>query len=233
MYIKESLVKPNSNASYKVDNDDIIWAKFDNTNSVFISDLDLCLCYNVPSGTSRQGMIDRDIFDILTQHIEEIQRQNDNQSPRFIVCGDLNAQMGKLNDYVILDNSRHIEALPNDYVGDNTLPRITSDESVNDNGTLLIDFCIQTGLLRIANGRVGADAREGKCIYVGSRGSILIDYVIVSEDLLSHIQVFIFQTLTFCQTIALLILLFKIAFLKQRRRKKVMFEQNMYGTKVC
>ena len=134
-------------------------------------------------------MIDRDIFDRLTQHIEEIQRQNDNQSPRFIVCGDLNARIGKLNDYVSFDDGRHIEALPNDYVGDNTLPRITSDESVNDNGNLLIDFCIQTGL-RIANGRVGADAMEGKCTYVGSRGSSLIDYVIVSEDLLSHISDF-------------------------------------------
>ena len=55
----------------------------------------LCLCYNVPSGISRQGMIDKDIFDRLTQHIEEIQRQNDNQSPRFIVCGDPNARIGK------------------------------------------------------------------------------------------------------------------------------------------
>ena len=56
--------------------------------------------------------------------------------------------------------------------------------------TLLIDLCIQTGL-RIANGRVGADAREGKCTYVGSRGSSLIDYVIVSEDFLSHISDFL------------------------------------------
>ena len=143
MYIKESLVKLNSNVLYKVDNDDIIWVKFDNTNSVFISDLYLSLCYNVPSGISRQGMIDRDIFDRLSQHIEELQRQNDNQSPRSIVCGDLNAQIGKLNDYVMLENGRHEEALPNDYVGDNSLSRITSDESVNNNGTLLIDFCTQ------------------------------------------------------------------------------------------
>ena len=69
--------------------------------------------------------------------------KKDNQSPRFFVCGDLNARIGKLNDYVSFDDGRHIEALPNDYVGDNTLPRITSDESVNDNGNLLIDFCIQ------------------------------------------------------------------------------------------
>ena len=44
MYIKESSVKPNSNVLYNVDNDDIVWVKFDNTNSVFISDLYSCLC---------------------------------------------------------------------------------------------------------------------------------------------------------------------------------------------
>ena len=63
------------------------------------------------------------------------------------------------------------------------MSRSSSDSSVNDNGTLSIDFCIQTGL-RVANGRVGEDATEGKCTYVGSNGSSLIDYVIVSEDLL-------------------------------------------------
>ena len=31
---------------------------------------------------------------------------------------------------------------------------------------------------------------EGKCTYVGSQGSSLIDYIIVSEDLLSHISDF-------------------------------------------
>ena len=72
---------------------------------------------------------------------------------------------------------------------------------------------------------------------MGSRGSSLIDNVIVSEDLLSHFQISMFQNLTFCQTIALLILLFKILFLKQMMGKLVLiivtFKQNMYGTKVC
>ena len=100
-----------------------------------------------------------------------------------IVCGDFNARICYLKDYVPHDIGRHIDALPDDYIGDTALSKSSSDSSVNDNGTLLIDFCIQTGL-RVANGRVGVDATEGKCTYVGSNGSSLIDYVIVSEDLL-------------------------------------------------
>ena len=37
--------------------------------------------------------------------------------------------------------------------------------------------------MRIANGRIGDDADTGKCTYVGSAGSSLIDYVLVSENL--------------------------------------------------
>ena len=44
----------------------------------------------------------------------------------------------------------------------------------------------------MANGRVGKDANEGKCSYeyVGSNGSSLIDYVIVSEEHLGHFSEF-------------------------------------------
>ena len=85
----------------------------------------------------------------------------------------LYAGIGSMDDFVPNDIGRHIDALPEDYTGDNALPRISSDSSVNDNGFLLIDCCIQTGL-RVANGRVGEDAMEGKCTYEGTNGSSLI-----------------------------------------------------------
>ena len=133
-------------------------------------------------------MIESDMFVRLTQHIEEINHENETDC-RFIICGDLNARIGSLNDFVPNDIGRHKDALPEDYTGDTALPRVSSDRSVNDNGILLVDFCIQTGL-RVANGRVGEDANEGKCTYVGSNGSSLIDYVIVSEELLGHFSEF-------------------------------------------
>ena len=72
---------------------------------------------------------------------------------------------------------------------------------------------------------------------MGSRGSSLIDYVIVSEDCLSHISDFYVSDPNILSDHCTVSLLFKIAFLKQRMRKlifiKVMFKQNMYGIKVC
>ena len=88
-----------------------------------------------------------------------------------------------MKDFVDADNSRHVYALPGDYSADKVLPRSSKDSKLNANGSLLIDFCRQTGL-RIANGRVGSDSVVGECTYVGTGRSSLVDYVLVSEDLL-------------------------------------------------
>ena len=53
-------------------------------------------------------MIECDMFYRLTQHIEEINQVNGAEC-RFIICGDLNARIGSLNDFVPNDISRHIE----------------------------------------------------------------------------------------------------------------------------
>ena len=55
--------------------------------------------------------------------------------------------------------------------------------------TCQIDLCKQTGL-RIANGRVVRDAGVGEFTFVGARGSSMVDYVIVSQDLLSKFMSF-------------------------------------------
>ena len=108
---------------------------------------------------------------------------------KFIICGDMNARVGEMNDFVADDACHHIYALPDDYIVDNSVPRISKDSKSNSNGSLMTDFCRQTGL-RIANGRVGSDAGIGECTYVGSSGASLIDYVLVSEDLLKCFATF-------------------------------------------
>ena len=184
IYVRESILKPNSNPLLFKDNDDIIWLKFDETNSIFSDRIYVCLCYNVPQGTSRQGLIDTDIFDRLLLHIEQI-KSNDIDTDidyKFLICADFNARVGDLKDFVSGDDSRYIDALPDDYISDTERKRVSEDKVVNENGHDLIDFCKHTGL-RIANGRIGEDAEVGKCTYVGSTGSSLIDYVLVSENL--------------------------------------------------
>ena len=44
--------------------------------------------------------------------------------------------------------------------------------------------------LRIANGRVGQDANIGECTYVGRNGSSLIDYILVSQNMLDMFSSF-------------------------------------------
>ena len=74
----------------------------------------------------------------------------------------------------------HMDVFPDDYTCDGSLPRANQDRGLNSNGTLLLDFCKRSGF-RIVNGRVGEGSEFGKCTYVGSRGSSLIDYVIADQ----------------------------------------------------
>lgn len=89
----------------------IYGSKFDKTNSYFNDNLYICLCYNVPQGATRQGFMDNDIFDRIILQIEQIKTSTEGHCS-FIICGDLNARIGELNDFVADDAVRHIDALP-------------------------------------------------------------------------------------------------------------------------
>ena len=124
-------------------------------------------------------------------HIEQT-KSNDIDTDidyKFLICADFNARVGDLKDFVSGDDSRYIDALPDDYISDNERKRVSEGKVVNENGHDLIDFCRHTGL-RIANGRIGEDDEVGKCTYVGSKGSSLIGYVLVSENLFAAFSSF-------------------------------------------
>ena len=169
------------------ESDDIIWLRLDDIAKLK-DDVFLCLCYNLPSGTSRQTITEDNIFDRISSYMVHLQSLSD-KTCKFIICGDMNARVADMNDFVSNDASRHVYALPDDYVTDKLLPRSSKDTKLNSNGTCLIDFCRQTGK-RIANGRVGSDAGVGECTYIGSSGASLIDYVLVPEELLTNFVTF-------------------------------------------
>ena len=72
---------------------------------------------------------------------------------------------------------------------DTPLGRVSEDKGFNRYGAQILDFCKETGL-RILNGRVGKDKGIWKCMYVGSAGKSVVDYVMVSQCLFSAINTF-------------------------------------------
>ena len=109
-----------------------MWLSLTNEHYYVSCDLHLCLCYNVPSGSSREAMMEEKLFDRLTDrmvHFKAVFGEN----CRIIICGDLNARVSDLKDYVTDNYARHIFALPDDYITDMEMPRKTEDNGTNEN----------------------------------------------------------------------------------------------------
>ena len=169
-------------------NDTHIWLKMKHSVFGFENDIYLCLCYIPPSNSSRQGIIESNIFDDILENSMHIKHIT-NDSCNIVLLGDLNSRIGQHCDYVADDSATHIDALPDDYTPDQNLPRKTQDQVTNQNGQLLLDFLKQTGL-RVANGRVCEDKNIGSFTFVSSRGSSLVDYCIVNPEFLSDFTSF-------------------------------------------
>ena len=99
---------------------------FDQPDDIFF-----CLCYNVPEGSSRQGLMDNvDIFDRITDQLVKIQNDTQNECS-FMICRDFKAHTATLTDFVNDDSSDHIPALPNNYSIDLLLERASEDKGFN------------------------------------------------------------------------------------------------------
>ena len=132
----------------------------------------ICLCCISLANSSRQGIIESSIYDIL-QNIIQI-KHIANDACNFVVLGDFSSRTGQQCDYVVDDHATHIDILPDDYVSDREIPSKSQDNIVNSNGQLTLKFLKQSGL-RIANGRVCEAKQIGAYTFVGSRGSSLVD----------------------------------------------------------
>lgn len=188
IYIREHLANSDSKLLIHKENDDILWVRIEGTKLKIDGDLFICLCYNLPSDSGRQSLVDEDIFDRMCSYIYSVKNEAKNKC-YFLICGDMNARIADRNDFVSQDFPTHIDTLPDDYICDINLPRATQDKGFNANGSLLLDFCRKTGL-RVVNGRIAEDAGIGKCTYVGARGTSLIDYVIADPELFKYFSSF-------------------------------------------
>lgn len=158
-------------------NDDIIWVKISKHALALDNDLYVCLCYVTPDNSSRQSFVETNIFDRLLDSVNLIaDKSHDNCN--FLICGDFNGRTSSNADFVVDDDVRNMDCLPDGYTPDHFMQRYSQDVGhINNNGLLLLDFCKQTGL-RIMNGRVGSDKGVGKYTFVGHRGCSLVDYVL-------------------------------------------------------
>ena len=164
----------------KKENGDVIWLKIDKSLLHVSFDLYLCLCYVIPTGTSREALTEISVLDRISEYIIKIANDTGN-CYNILICRDLNSRTGIEHDFVILDNSNN-DVLPDDYVPDEFFVRSSEDKTVNSNGRKLLDFCKQNGL-RICNGRIGEDRNFGKCTFIGNAGRSLVDYVISNPSM--------------------------------------------------
>ena len=150
----------------------------------------MCLSYVLPDDSSRQSMVETNIFDRLLNSVVYINNiANDNAY--VLMCGDFNARLATCPDFVVDDSNRHVDVLPDEYtIGSNVTQRVSQDTVRPDfNGLLLLELCKQNGM-RILNGRTGNDANVGKYTYIAPNGSSVIDYMLASQSLFEFIQFF-------------------------------------------
>ena len=145
------------------------------------NDIYLCTVYYPPSNSAYLSE-DSEIFQRIEKDIFSYQNLGD-----IILCGDFNARCGTDNDFVSNDLDDFIPIDPN-YVADNSRIRYSRDSKLDSRGKELLDFCIGNNL-RILNGRILGDSL-GNFTCFNVHGQSVVDYVIASEEVLSHVLTF-------------------------------------------
>jgi hypothetical protein len=186
IYISDKISKYVTYIKHKEDHS--LWIKLN--SKLFGSEypLLLCLCYNIPSGSSREGLIFQNIFDSLTEDIISFENEYNNQC-HFLITGDFNARIGERADFVENEILLDLDVLPDEYEPDLCINRRSQDRVVNENGLYMLDFCKQTGM-RVMNGRLYEDDSVGKFTCVKNMGSSVIDYVMCRPNFMNYFKGF-------------------------------------------
>ncbi len=103
-----------------------------------------------------------------------------------MLCGDLNSRSSTLQDYIPDDSREDFLSLPCNYIPDRSdIPiRCNLDETINNYGKKIIEFCIGQRL-HIINGRTKGDY-FGNFTCLKYNGCSTVDYNIISKEL-SHL----------------------------------------------
>lgn len=90
------------------ENDDILCLRIEGANLNLDADPFVCLCYNLPSESSRQNLNDEDIFYRTCNYVTLVKHELGDQC-HFFICADMNAKIGNRDDFVQLDMPTYID----------------------------------------------------------------------------------------------------------------------------
>lgn len=125
------------------------------------------------------------------EHIEQDIINKYGNSGDIILTGDFNARTGNKLDYISGDSASHIPVNNDAYIIDTAVgQRHSRDNTVDSRGKDLLELCI-ANKLRITNGRTFGDT-HGKFTCHNYAGSSVVDYFIVSEQLLNDICMYMY-----------------------------------------
>lgn len=177
------LCKPNIKNHIKIlnnSNPDYQWVKFKKEYFNFDRDLFICLVYNPPSGSTYTQGLQKDILDSIEIDICKFKEKGN-----ILLCGDFNARVGEVKDFITQDDNNYLP-MPNDYQIDKILlERKSPDVNIDHRGKELIAMCVGNQL-RILNGRTLGDMFGHFTCYTPN-GASVVDYVIVSENILDQV----------------------------------------------
>lgn len=163
---------------------DYQWLKFEKSYFNLKTDIFLCLAYIIPATSFYVDQSEDDILENIEKDIISYSRQGS-----IVLCGDLNARTGSEPDFILNDtNDIHLPMYDNYNSDIIQEKRYSYDTKVDSRGKQLLDLCIASKL-RILNGRTWGDL-NGKYTCIKPMGNSIVDYVIMSENLLEDILFF-------------------------------------------
>jgi hypothetical protein len=174
--------------------DTVIWLKLDQSLVPSLGDVYLACVYIPPNGSTFYQKFDCDLSnDLEYRNVDYMSRG------KVILIGDTNARTSDSNDFILHD-VLHDEVLRDlgellFYGSDLQLKvRSNPDKVTNDRGSKFLSLCKSSGL-RILNGRHPLD-RDKDYIFLGHKGTSVIDYVITSPNVFPSIVQFIVPNFT-------------------------------------
>lgn len=166
---------------YDLSCENFLWCKMSKSFFGFHDDVYVAIVYFPPESSTREKRANMDHFQNLKESVRRIDSDN------VILMGDFNARTNNISD-VIIGEKDEDDLDQVGFFSKIDTRRRNQDQTVNQYGRQLIEYCIATRSY-IANGRTIGDL-QGKYTCHEYNGSSTVDYAVISENLRDRVQSF-------------------------------------------